>query len=294
MAETRAAGTIYDLGYQQYRGARLGRLHAIQTLIVYSFRTAFGMGRGARAKFVPVFVGVVVFLPAIVTVGIASATNQPALINYARQLEFTSFLLALFVAAQAPELIVTDRQQGVLSLYLSRPMSGTDYIFAKLAAMTGAMLAMTLTPQLLLFLGKVNSGIAVWAAFKDEYPKLWPIVAGTFLTSLLLASLGLMLSSFASKRAYGSATVVAFFLLMPAATALVRTFSLGNLRRYVLLGNPLYLMLGFFNWLFDIEARKRSVIGRADIPGPVYLYVILAMCAVCCSILYLRYRKSQA
>ena len=47
--------------------------------------------------------------------------------NYATQLNLTAFLLALFGAVQAPELVVTDKQQGVLSLYLSRPLTAADY-----------------------------------------------------------------------------------------------------------------------------------------------------------------------
>ena len=72
MAEARAAGTIYDLGYQTYDGARLGRNHAISNLIRYSFKTAFGLGRGTRAKLLPLLVTAIVFLPAIVQVGVAS------------------------------------------------------------------------------------------------------------------------------------------------------------------------------------------------------------------------------
>src|SRR3954463_10053259 len=95
MAEARAAGTIYDLGYQRYEGNRLGRNHAIANLIRYSFRAAFGLGRGPRAKAVPMIISAIVFLPAIVQVGIASAANQPNLVNYAGYLQFTAFFIAL-------------------------------------------------------------------------------------------------------------------------------------------------------------------------------------------------------
>ena len=36
-----AAGTIYDIGYRNYEGARLGRGYAFRTLYVHSLRTAF-------------------------------------------------------------------------------------------------------------------------------------------------------------------------------------------------------------------------------------------------------------
>src|SRR5205085_3794908 len=91
MAETRAAGTIYDLGYQTYGGARLGRNHAIGNLIKYSFNTAFGLGRGPRAKVLPMFVLAIVFLPAIVQVGVASATSNPIFVIFAGFLQFTAF-----------------------------------------------------------------------------------------------------------------------------------------------------------------------------------------------------------
>lgn len=290
----RVAGTIYDLGYQRYAGDRLGRFNAIRTLFAFSLRTAYGLGRGDRSKLIPGGILLIVFLPAIVQVGVASATGRPEFINYAGHLQFTAFLLALFTAAQAPEMIVTDRQHGVLSLYLSRPLTGTDYAFAKLAALVAAMLVLTLGPQLLLFLGKVFMVAAPWTALKAEWRKLLPIVGGTFVTSVLMASIGLALSSLAGRRAFASAGVIAFFLFLPAASTLIRSLASGDVRRYMVLVNPVFLMTGFANWLFAIEAKRRSVIGRADLPGTTYLYTILAICAVCIVILWFRYRRSEA
>ncbi len=290
----RAAGTIYDLGYQRYTGSRLGRLNAIRTLFAFSLRTAYGLGRGERSKLIPGAVLLIVFLPAIVQVGVASTVGRSEFINYAGHLQFTAFLLALFTAAQSPELIVTDRQHGVLSLYLSRPLTGSDYALAKLAALVGAMLVLTLGPQLFLFLGKVFMVTSPWAAFKLEWRKLLPIAGGTFVTSLFMASIGLALSSLAGRRAYASASVIAFFLLMPAASTLIRSLATGDVRRYTVLANPILLITGFANWLFDIEAKRRSILGRADLPGKAYLYTILAVCAVCMTILWSRYRRSEA
>ena len=290
----RAAGTIYDLGYQRYAGRRLGQFNAVKTLFTFSLRTAFGLGRGDRSKIIPGAILLITFLPAIVQVGIASATQRPEFINYAGHLQFTAFLLALFAAAQAPELIVTDRQHGVLSLYLSRPLTGTDYAFAKLAALSAGMLVLTLGPQLLLFLGKVFMLASPWTSLKEEWRKLLPIVGGTMVVSVLMASIGLALSSLAGRRAFASANVIALFLFMPAASQLLRSLTTGDVRRYLVLANPVFLMTGFTNWLFAIEARRRSVIGRADLPGTTYLITILTVCLVCTFILWWRYRRSEA
>jgi ABC-2 type transport system permease protein len=293
MTETRAAGAIYDLGYQRYDGERLGRAHAMGSLIAFSFRTAFGLGRGTASKIVPAIVAGVILVPALVQVGVASASGMPGFINYANHLRMTAFLLALFTAAQVPELIVTDRQHGVLSLYLSRPLSGVNYAVSKLTALVAAMLVLTLGPQLILFVGRVMIEESVWTAFRSEWTKLGPIVGGTFVTSLFLASIGLALGCLASRRAYATASIIAVFLFLPAAAEVVHGISSGAVRRYTVLANPIYLVTGFAEWLFDVQAKRRTAIARANLPGEVYLYVMLGVCAVCLAVLIMKYRKSE-
>ena len=47
-------GSIYDLGYQGYTGPRLGRAYAIRALFAHTLRSAYGIGRGGRAKIIPI------------------------------------------------------------------------------------------------------------------------------------------------------------------------------------------------------------------------------------------------
>ena len=291
MAETRAAGTIYDLGYQTYSGARLGRNHAIGNLIKYSFKTAFGLGRGSRAKVLPMFVLAIVFLPAIVQVGVASATGQPNIINFAGYLQFTAFSLALFAAAQAPELIVTDKQQGVLALYLSRPITARDYAFSKFFALTAAMLVLTLGPQIWMFLGKVFLLDKPLDMLRSEYPKLGPIVAGTLMTSMFVAGISLSVASLAARRAYATAAVIAVFMLLPAATEIVRSLTIGPVRKYARLGNPIVILTGFTNWLFDVQANRRSIVSRLDLPGQAYFYMMVVVIVLSVFLLVRRYKR---
>lgn len=294
MAEPRVAGAIYDLGYQRYAGERLGRAAVFRTLTRFSFLTAFGIGRGEKAKSLPVLVMTVVYLPALLQIGIASANGMVNMIHYADHLQFTAFLLALFSAAQAPELIVTDRQQGMLSLYLSRPLRGMDYALAKLAALTGAMLVLTLGPQLMLFLGKVFISDKPWPAFVAEWTKLFPIVGGTVLVSLFFAAVGLGLSSFASRRGYATAGVIAFFLLTAAFAEMLRAVAFGAVQRYAVLANPVQLITGFATWLFVLEASRHSEVGRADLQGQLYLYVMLVVSGIGVALLLRRFRRGDA
>ncbi len=301
----RAAGTIYDLGYQHYDGPRLGRWPVIRTLAAFSFRTAFGTGRGNKAQIIPYLVLLLVYLPAVIMVGIASALGRPEAINYAQYLPAVTFLLALFTAAQSAEVIVTDRQYGVLALYLSRALGTTDYIAAKLIAFTGALLVLTLGPQLVLFSGKVLIATSPWDAWKSNYKDLLPIFGGTILAACYMSFIGLALASFAARRAYAAASVIAFFVLMPAVANIARVIITDpDKQRYTVLGNPFIVITGFANWLFDVQANARvpnqlgargaaRTLARAALPGQYYLYVMIGTCVIALTLLILRYRRTE-
>jgi ABC-type transport system involved in multi-copper enzyme maturation permease subunit len=237
-------------------------------------------------------------------VGIASALSRPEAISYAQYLPAVTFVLALFAAAQAAEVIVADRQYGVLSLYLSRALHPTDYVAAKLVAFTGALLVLTLGPQLVLFSGKILIATAPWDAFTANYKDLWPILGGTFLAACYMSFIGLALASFAARRAYAAASVIAFFVLMPAVANIARVIVTNDNRRYTVLANPFVVITGFANWLFDVQANARvpnqlgaraaaRTLARAALPGQYYLYVMLGTCAVALGLLILRYRRNE-
>jgi ABC-2 type transport system permease protein len=293
MADARAAGTIYDLGYQKYDGERLGRGNAIRTLAGYSFRTAFGLGRGERAKAVPFIALALTFIPVFIQVAVAAASGQRGMIDYTQHLQFVAPLLALFAAAQAPELVVTDRQSGVLSLYLSRALRPTDYVLARLTAFTAAMLVLTLGPELVLFTGSVLVSDTPWRAFMEDRGRLLPILGSTVLVALFVAAVALALASLTAKRAYGSAAVIAFFLALPALSAVAQSIVPGDARRYAVLANPLVVMVGFSNWLFDVQSRRGTLLGRAALPGEYFMYVIVAAIVIAVPVLLLRYRRTQ-
>jgi ABC-2 type transport system permease protein len=301
----RAAGTIYDLGYQHYDGPRLGRWSVIRTLAAFSFRTAFGTGRGNKSQIIPYLVLLLVYLPAMIMVAIASALGRPESINYAQYLPAVTFLLALFTAAQSAEVIVTDRQYGVLALYLSRALGTTDYIAAKLIAFTGALLVLTLGPQLVLFSGKVLIATSPWDAWKSNYKDLLPIFGGTILAACYMSFIGLALASFAARRAYAAASVIAFFVFMPAVANIARVIITNeDNRRFTVLANPFVLITGFCNWLFDVQVNLRATrnqfnvaatrtVVRAALPGQYYLYVMLGTCVIALALLMLRYRRTE-
>jgi ABC-2 type transport system permease protein len=216
-------GVIHDLGYRRYEGQRLGRPAIIRALYWHSLRSAFGIGRGARAKIVPIFTFILMCLPAIVNaIAMAQHPGQAPVVDYdTYTYRLRSLVMLIFVAAQAPEMVSRDLRSHVLPLYYSRPMRRLDYPLAKLAAFTAACLILVEIPLIILYVGNIVSasgGSAVWGQTKALIPGLGVGV----LWAVLLAAIGLVLASFTGRRAYATGLIaIYFFLTWTLATILV-------------------------------------------------------------------------
>jgi ABC-2 type transport system permease protein len=152
-------GVIHDLGYRHYDGPRLGRAAIIRALTWHSLRSAFGIGRGAKAKVVPILLFGLMCLPAVVNaIVVATPPGHARVVDYDTYVyRLRALIMLIFVAAQAPELVSRDLRSHVLPLYLSRPMRRLDYPLAKLAAFTAACLLVIEIPLILLYLGTIIS-----------------------------------------------------------------------------------------------------------------------------------------
>ena len=203
---------IHDLGYRRYDGPRLGRAQIIRALAWHSFRAAFGFGRGAKAKIVPLVALVALCLPAVVN-AFAMSKGNPRVVDYdIYQPTLRDLVMTVFVAVQAPELVSRDLRSRVLPLYFARPIKTIDYPLAKYLAFTGACLVMMEVPLLLLYGGSianVHGGAAVWGQTRALIPGL---LVG-LMWSVVLAAISLFLASLTGRRAFATGAVAIFFLL---------------------------------------------------------------------------------
>jgi ABC-2 type transport system permease protein len=207
-------GVIHDLGYRRYDGPRLGRAAIIRALYWHSLRSAFGIGRGAKAKIVPILAFILMCLPAIVNaVAVAQHPGQQPVVDYdTYTYQLRTLVMLIFVAAQAPELVSRDLRSHVLPLYYSRPMRRLDYPLAKYVAFTVACLLLVEIPLIILYVGNLLSaggGSAVWGQTKALIPGLGVGV----LWALLLAAIGLFLASLTGRRAYATGMIAIYFFL---------------------------------------------------------------------------------
>lgn len=207
-------GVIHNIGYRAYEGTRLGRAQIVRALTWHSLRSAFGFGRGAKAKIVPVVTFVAMCLPAVVSAVVVALNSQhtrPISYDvYTPQLRV--FVLIVFLAAQAPDLVSRDLRSHCLPLYFARPIERIDYPVAKLIALFAALLVMIEVPLLLLYLGtatQLHTGSQVWHETKALIPGLLLGLAW----AAVLCGLGLLFASFSGRRAYATGAVAIFFFL---------------------------------------------------------------------------------
>jgi ABC-2 type transport system permease protein len=305
---TAKTGVIHDLGYRRYEGPRLGRAAIIRALIWHSFRSAFGFGRGAKAKVVPAVALLALCLPAAVN-AFAMSKGSPRLLPYdTYQPELRVFVMTVFVAIQAPELVSRDLRSRVLPLYFARPIETIDYPLAKFAAFTGACVVMMEAPLLLLYAGtiaNVHGGAAVWAQTKALIPGL---LIG-LLWSVVLAGISLFLASLTGRRAFATGAVAIFFLLtFTLAEILLQVENTAVVKAVgssppALAAAPSLAekVSGLFSpfTLFDGVRMWLGGTTKADnVPGPggfgaVYALVLLVLLALCLAGLAARYRKAR-
>lgn len=216
-------GVIHDIGYQTYDGPRLGRGKIAIALCWHSLRSAFGFGRGPKAKVVPVITFVIICAPAVINaVVMALGRSGSRVVDYDTYVgTLRVFVLLVFIAAQAPELVSRDLRSRVLPLYFARPMRRIDYPAAKYAAFVLACLAMVDIPVLLLYIGtilQVHGGAAVLAQTRALLPGL---LVG-LMWAVVLAAVGLALACVSGRRAF-STGAVAIFLFMTWTLSAVLT-----------------------------------------------------------------------
>jgi ABC-2 type transport system permease protein len=278
---------IHDLGYQRYTGPRLGRRYAVASLYTHSLRTAFGLGRSAKAKVFPWIVVGLAFTIAVVAVVVRSQTNV-VFISYLRYPDTVSVPLLLFLAVVAPELVSRDLRTHVLPLYFSRPLGRDDYALAKLAAMVSAAWLLLAGPQTLMLLGGVFSRSDGWRGAWHEFTDYLSGLAYSGIEAVVFASLAILIASLAGRRAVAAATIVGTFLVTAPVVGVLTTFGT-TWRQAAPMFNPVTLVRGVKVELFSADAGL-----DLGIYGPMYVAVAVALVIVCATLLVARYRKVDA
>lgn len=254
--------SIYDLGYRRYEGSRLGRRYAILALYRESLRAAFGIGRSTAAKIGPAVLITIALFPAIVHLILSALLpiEDVEIISHDDYYSVIKFILALYVGVVAPDVVGRDQRTRSLTLYFTRAITRMDYAIGKLLAMTTAMLAITLVPQVLLFVGNALASDQFGTFASENWDQVLPIIGTALFGSWLIASIGTFIAAQTPQRAYATVgIVVAFLLPIPVAAILVEEINAGwtDFAAFI---SPLDLVDGLSYWMFRSDAEPGSIV----------------------------------
>lgn len=216
------SGTVFDIGYQPYTGVREGLRRSRLAIYKDGLRTAMGIGRGGKAKLLPwLFIAILSGLAAIMAMvagaadrlggsGTAEKMNLPTHSDY---YGIASMIVFVFAAVVGPELLCRDRRDGVINLYLVRPVTGSDYIVARWLAFFTVVLGAVWLPQLILFTGLSMGDIDPLGYLQKHWLDVPRFMASGAAIAAYATTLALLTASFTTRRAYASVFLVGLLVI---------------------------------------------------------------------------------
>ena len=209
-------GEVYDLGYQRYDGPREGRNRARRAIFENGLRTVLGIGRGGRAKVLPVLFFMATMAPAAVMVTFLAVFSSigDILPGPGDYYSIVSILLIIFGAIMAPELLAPDRRDNILPLYLVRPLTQTDYIAARFLSFLVVVLALVYSGQIVLQAGLILTAEEPLEYLRDNWLDIPRFLLVGAMIALFTTVIPMVAASFTTRRAYAAAFVIALFLVV--------------------------------------------------------------------------------
>jgi ABC-2 type transport system permease protein len=253
-------GSIYDIGYRRYDGARLGRAHAVRSLFLHSLRSSYGIGRGGRAKIAPLVLAFISCIPALAIIAAQALFRQfpgggslddELPIRYDTYASTIGLFIILFCAAQAPDLFGRDQRHSLLSLYFARALRREDYALARMAGFMVAVFMLQLLPHVVFFLGQVLLATDIVQGVVDDLPEMAAVVVQAALTAGLLGGMSMAISAFTRRRAYAVAGIIAAFVIPSIVAGIVIGIGTLGLGRWLVLFSPSSVLEGTNAFLFD-------------------------------------------
>ena len=214
-------GEIYDIGYRRYEGPREGRNRARFALWTNGVRTALGLGRGTRAKILPILLFASTMIPAAVFVILASFAEDfggsDVVPGHADYYNIVSVLVLVFSAIIAPELLCADRRSQVLQLYLVRPLTPTDYVAGRWLAFFTIVLALVYSGQVVMFVGFTFAATEPLDYIRENWLDVPRFLAAGAVVAVFVTTIPLAVSGFTARRAYAAGFVIGLFFISTAA-----------------------------------------------------------------------------
>jgi ABC-type uncharacterized transport system permease subunit len=289
-------------------------MRARKALWANGVRTTLGLGRGSRAKILPILLFISVMLPALIITLIASqAGTGENTVGHAGYYLIVSTVIFLFAAIMAPELLCPDRREGVINLYLVRPLTPTDYVIGRWLAFFSVTLAIVYLGQVVLFVGLTLAAAEPLHYLHDQWLDIPRFLGAGLVVALFTTTLPMAMAAFTNRRAYAAAIVIGIFLISNVVAAALtqpeynqnNTIEPGLNGNYILEGEPVTGEAG--KWLalidigsvpihvndliFDKKNDKQALKLMRELPSPVPILWYLFITAGPGFLLWRRYQR---
>jgi ABC-2 type transport system permease protein len=293
---TSPAGTIYDRGYRHYEGPREGRGRRVRAIAVAGVRRVLGLKRNWKTKVVPWGLLVLAFGPVFAFIGARVLVGEAVgeFLGYGRYLRVVAGLLLLFAATAGPELLCPDRRQNVLALIFTRPVTRSDYLVAKLAALLAVVGLIAVVPLVVLFLGNALTADSAATYLREHLDDLGKIlVAGSVLT-VFYSVTALAAASLTDRRAVATAAYLGVFLGSSALANILFFTAQFDGKRWVAFLSLSGLPGRFVDGLFGAQFDPGTLADQAGFTGPGYLAAMAVVAAAAAAVLSWRVLRLRA
>jgi ABC-2 type transport system permease protein len=280
---------IHDQGYRRYGGGRVAQGQAWVVIAKAGIRTMLSK----RAFLGLLLVAWIPFFLRAMQIYAAANVPQAAFLapsaetfhDFLEQQGLFVFFITVYVGAG---LIASDRRANALQIYLSKPLTRTEYVFGKLVILMAFLLLVTFVPTILLLVVQIM--FAGNFTFLRNNVYLFPaITLFSFVEVTTVSAVMLALSSLSKSSRYVGILYAGLFFFSQALWG-VLSFALGGLHTRPGQGRPGVSWIALPADLTQVGLAIFRLPLRYDSPWPVSLLMIVLMVAVASLVLERRVR----
>ena len=236
--QSQRTGTVFDIGYKSYEGAREGRGLAWKSLIFDGVKNGMGIGRGGWAKFLPwlvlsptiltglVFAAIAAFFEQLgIEVDTGDGANVIDLPGHEDLIGVISFMILIFAAFVGPELLCPDRRNRVIHLYFVRPINLFDYLGARWCALFLLLLAASLLPHITLWVGLLFGVGDALGHVQDNWLDIPRFIGNSIAFAIFTTSITFAISAITDRRMIATLIIIGIMMIASIAPGIVSEFN---------------------------------------------------------------------
>ena len=227
----RASSTTSATGTTTARG--WAARYIARSLFLESLRGAYGLGRSAKSKVMPMLLFAVICLPAVIIVVIATVTNDDELPGDYTVLrpQPAACWSSVFLAAQAPRASRATCASGSCRCTSRGRSSASTTSWPSTPRWRPRCSSCWPLPLTILFVGALLAKLPL----DEQVPDYLRSLVGAAALALVLAGIGLVIAAFTPRRGLGVAAVIAVLLVLAGVQGAVQAIAVeqgdGHLRR---------------------------------------------------------------